>query len=552
NWMRAPSRMSTMACREGSSSASLCSSACARAVVRVVANSASPSSSSESPDAPSASLPALARRLCCVSSSARASAGKVQRSSSPTSWRSRSIRAPRSSPPDSSRSWATMSRCRSASSRVLATASSLPPKASSICNCCARSSSAWCSCWPWISTSTAVSSDSCASETERPLIHAREPPSAAMTWRRRQAPSSSRACSANHARALSARDNSNSAASSARSQPLRTMPASARAPDSSNNASTSSDLPAPVSPVTTVSPSPNSMSAASTTAKLRTDKWVSMRAIVCEPDGSAETAALHPVAAARRPFTGGKRWKSAPAHFGPRNLLCLHSGAAARIDWTGSFPTPMTDRPPPTIDARTRQLLRTLIAQYLEEGQPVGSRTLARSAGLDVSPATVRNIMSDLEELGLVASPHTSAGRVPTVRGLRLFVDSLLELKPLPRGAVMQIQRELPRDLATPRELLGNASSLLSAMTHFVGLVTVPGAADAPLKQIEFVSLDARRVLAILVFADGQVQNRVLNLSRRFDARALELAANYLNEHYAGLRIDEIRGRVLADLRAAG
>jgi heat-inducible transcriptional repressor len=216
----------------------------------------------------------------------------------------------------------------------------------------------------------------------------------------------------------------------------------------------------------------------------------------------------------------------------------------------------MSASPDSPLDPRTRQLLRTLIAQYLEEGQPVGSRTLARSAGLDVSPATVRNIMADLEELGLVASPHTSAGRVPTVRGLRLFVDSLLELKPLPRGAVMQIQRELPRGRAdqpaTPRELLGNASTLLSAMTHFVGLVTVPGAGDAPLKQIEFVSIGARRVLAILVFADGQVQNRVLNLSQRFDARALEHAANYLNQHYAGLRIDEIRDHVLSDLRAAG
>ncbi|HEU0277958.1 MAG TPA: heat-inducible transcriptional repressor HrcA [Rhodanobacteraceae bacterium] len=208
--------------------------------------------------------------------------------------------------------------------------------------------------------------------------------------------------------------------------------------------------------------------------------------------------------------------------------------------------------PPSALDARARRLLRSLIAQYLEEGQPVGSRTLARSAGLDVSPATVRNIMSDLEELGLIASPHTSAGRVPTARGLRLFVDSLLELKPLPRGAVMQIQRELPRDSVTPRELLGNASSLLSAMTHFVGLVTVPGAADAPLKQIEFVAIDRRRVLAILVFANGQVQNRVLNLSQRFDAPALGRAANYLNAHYTGLRIDEIRTRVLADLRAAG
>lgn len=211
----------------------------------------------------------------------------------------------------------------------------------------------------------------------------------------------------------------------------------------------------------------------------------------------------------------------------------------------------MPAAPDQPIDPRARQLLRTLIAQYLEEGQPVGSRTLSRSAGLDVSPATVRNIMSDLEELGLITSPHTSAGRIPTARGLRVFVDSLLELKPLPRGAVMQIQRELPRDSVTPRELLGNASTLLSAMTHFVGLVTVPGAADAPLKQIEFVSIDTRRVLAILVFADGQVQNRVLNPSRGFDSRTLEQAANYLNTHYAGLRLDEIRTRVLADLRAA-
>jgi heat-inducible transcriptional repressor len=205
-----------------------------------------------------------------------------------------------------------------------------------------------------------------------------------------------------------------------------------------------------------------------------------------------------------------------------------------------------------SLDARARHLLRTLIAQYLDAGQPVGSRTLSRSAGLDVSPATVRNIMSDLEELGLIASPHTSAGRVPTARGLRLFVDSLLELKPLTHDAVMQIQRELPRDTTTPRELLGSASSLLSAMTHFVGLVTVPGMADAPLKQIEFVSIGGRRVLAILVFADGQVQNRVLNLSQHFDARALEHAANYLNGHYAGLRIDDIRLRILSDLRAAG
>lgn len=209
-----------------------------------------------------------------------------------------------------------------------------------------------------------------------------------------------------------------------------------------------------------------------------------------------------------------------------------------------------------SLDSRSRHLLRALITQYLEEGQPVGSRTLSRSSGLDLSPATIRNIMSDLEDLGLIASPHTSAGRIPTEQGLRLFVDSLLEIKPLPRDAFEQMQRGLPCGLpgepTTTRDLLGNASSLLSAMTHFVGVITVPGAAEVPLKQIEFLALDAARVLAILVFADGQVQNRVLALRQRLDASALEQAANFLNAHYAGLRLDEIRLRVLAELRAAG
>ncbi|MBS0432582.1 MAG: heat-inducible transcription repressor HrcA [Proteobacteria bacterium] len=210
----------------------------------------------------------------------------------------------------------------------------------------------------------------------------------------------------------------------------------------------------------------------------------------------------------------------------------------------------------PHLDSRSRQLLRALIARYLEEGEPVGSRTLSRASGLDVSPATIRNIMSDLEELGLIASPHTSAGRVPTAQGLRLFVDSLLEIRPLPRDAMAQMERGLPRghpdQPSTTRDLLGNASTLLSAMTHFVGVVTVPGGSEVPLKQIEFVALDAARVLAILVFADGQVQNRVLVPRQKLDARALEQASNFLNAHYAGLRLDEIRLRVLAELRAAG
>jgi heat-inducible transcriptional repressor len=204
------------------------------------------------------------------------------------------------------------------------------------------------------------------------------------------------------------------------------------------------------------------------------------------------------------------------------------------------------------LDARARRLLRTLIAQYLADGEPVGSRTLARSSGLEVSPATIRNIMADLEEAGLVASPHTSAGRVPTPRGLRLFVDSLIELQPLPREEMARLQRELPPAPATVRDLLGNASALLSAMTRFAGVVTVPRQADFPLRHIDFVPLPDARVLVILVFSDNQVQNRIVQLPRPPDARVLEQAANYINTHFAGLRVDDIRAHLLGELRAAG
>ena len=206
----------------------------------------------------------------------------------------------------------------------------------------------------------------------------------------------------------------------------------------------------------------------------------------------------------------------------------------------------------PMLDARARQLLRTLIAQYLVDGEPVGSRTLSRASGLDVSAATIRNIMSDLEEAGLLASPHTSAGRVPTAQGLRVFVDSLIELKPLPREEMDRLEREVPRDASNGRELLSNVSTLLSAVTHFVGVVTVPREGDMPLKHIDFVALPDNRVLAVLVFADQQVQNRVLQMTRRPHAAELEHAAAVLNAQFAGLRLDDIRARLLAELRAAG
>ncbi|SEI81876.1 heat-inducible transcriptional repressor HrcA [Frateuria terrea] len=204
------------------------------------------------------------------------------------------------------------------------------------------------------------------------------------------------------------------------------------------------------------------------------------------------------------------------------------------------------------LDTRARRLLRTLIAQYLADGEPVGSRTLSRSSGLDVSPATIRNIMADLEDAGLVASPHTSAGRVPTPRGLRLFVDSLIELQPLPRDEMVRLKRELPPGPTTTRDLLGNVSTLLSAMTHFAGVVTVPRQGDFPLRHIDFVPLPDARVLVILVFSDNQVQNRIVQLARPLDGRELEQAANYLNTHFAGLRVDDIRAHLLRELREAG
>ncbi len=205
----------------------------------------------------------------------------------------------------------------------------------------------------------------------------------------------------------------------------------------------------------------------------------------------------------------------------------------------------------PDLDARARHLLRTLIARYIAEGQPIGSRTLAKASGLDVSPATIRNILSDLEEFGLVAAPHTSAGRVPTSQGYRLFVDSLLEMRPLDEPQVDQLRRELPTDAATP-DLLGSATSLLSEMTRFVGVVSVPKHDEFPFRHIDFVPLDGSRVLVILVFADGQVQNRVIATQRGYGPGELEQVANYLNANFAGMRIDDIRVRLLREMQEEG
>ncbi|MDR3389778.1 MAG: heat-inducible transcriptional repressor HrcA [Rudaea sp.] len=199
------------------------------------------------------------------------------------------------------------------------------------------------------------------------------------------------------------------------------------------------------------------------------------------------------------------------------------------------------------LDARARQLLRALIAQYIADGQPVGSRTLARHAGLDVSAATIRNVMSDLEEIGLLAAPHTSAGRVPTAQGYRVFVDSLLELKPLDEPQIEKLRRELPTQAPT-QDLLNGVSALLSEVTHFVGVVTVPKREEFPFRHIDFVALGGNRVLTILVFADNDVQNRVVTTQRAYSASELEQIANFLNANFAGLRMAEIRERLQREM----
>lgn len=205
---------------------------------------------------------------------------------------------------------------------------------------------------------------------------------------------------------------------------------------------------------------------------------------------------------------------------------------------------------PDLLDSRSRRLLRALIAQYIRDGQPVGSRTLAKQSGLDVSPATIRNVLADLEEIGLVAAPHTSAGRVPTTQGYRVFVDSLLEVQPLAPPEMERLRSELGTPTGT-QDLLNSVSGLLSAATHFVGLVTVPRREAFAFRHIDFVPLDGSRVLVILVFTDNEVQNRVIEMARPYTRPELEQVANYLNAHYAGLSLAQIRQRLVTELDEA-
>lgn len=203
------------------------------------------------------------------------------------------------------------------------------------------------------------------------------------------------------------------------------------------------------------------------------------------------------------------------------------------------------------LNERAQQLLRVLVESYIRDGQPVGSRTLSREAGMNLSSATIRNVMSDLEELGFVASPHTSAGRIPTDKGYRFFVDTLLRLQPLDSAAVTQIRRELDNPRDSSKALIAAASQLLSSVTRLAGVVTLPRTEQASITQIEFVSLSENRVLVVLVLDNREVENRIIQLERYFPADELKRAANFLNEQFRGRTLPQVRQEILRQLEEA-
>jgi heat-inducible transcriptional repressor len=206
------------------------------------------------------------------------------------------------------------------------------------------------------------------------------------------------------------------------------------------------------------------------------------------------------------------------------------------------------------LDERAKTLLKTLVERYIADGQPVGSRTLSRASGLELSPATIRNVMADLEELGLIVSPHTSAGRVPTPRGYRLFVDTMLTARPVDSEATLAKlradiggARELHPD--QPQRVIAQAASMLSNLSSFVGVITTPRKASV-FRHIEFLRLGERRVLVILVAPDGDVQNRVIITPGDHTQAQLIEATNFLNAHYAGMSIDDVRERLKTEVEA--
>jgi heat-inducible transcriptional repressor len=200
------------------------------------------------------------------------------------------------------------------------------------------------------------------------------------------------------------------------------------------------------------------------------------------------------------------------------------------------------------LDERARLLLKALVERYIADGQPVGSRTLSKASGLDLSPATIRNVMSDLEDLGLIVSPHTSAGRIPTARGYRLFVDTMLTMQKDQYSALgaLGAPRLAPDQ---PQKVFSNAANILSNLSQFVGVVMAPRRTSV-FRHIEFLRLSEKRILVIIVSPDGDVQNRVIFTETDYTQTQLIEAANFLNSHYAGMGIEEVRERLQHEVEA--
>ena len=200
------------------------------------------------------------------------------------------------------------------------------------------------------------------------------------------------------------------------------------------------------------------------------------------------------------------------------------------------------------LDPRAQHLLKTLVERYIADGQPVGSPSLSRHSGLELSPATVRNVMADLEEMGFITSPHTSAGRVPTPRGYRFFVDSLMVVKPLEQVEIHRLEGELAND--RPQQIVSTAASLLSQLTQFAGVIVTPRRREAAFRHLEFLRLSEKRVLLIVVTQDGDVQNRILHTDRSYTPTQLIEATNFFNHNFAGQPLAAIRVRLADELLA--
>ena len=199
------------------------------------------------------------------------------------------------------------------------------------------------------------------------------------------------------------------------------------------------------------------------------------------------------------------------------------------------------------MDKRAQILLKTLVEQYISDGQPIGSRTLLQHSGLEVSSATIRNVMSDLERLGFIASPHTSAGRIPTQKGYRFFVDSLLTVKPLDNKEIQRIQHEF--STPDPQELIKNAADMLSQLSQFAGVVMIPKRKAVTFKHLEFLPLSEKRILVIIVTTDGNVQNRIIMADKPYSTADLVQATNYFNHHFVGHTFDEVHQKLHEELK---